>query len=455
MRVSHESYIKYIDQINSYLKDEEIFAPVLLNYETLLFPIVKDSRKSLVVSLNHKTPLIYLVEDDRFHSSFEDNFYLKLKKILGRVQVNSISLSKKDNIVTLKVASINEFEDSTNYNIFIELIPTKPNIIICDENNQILEVCYKDKIRNFSQRETYTLPVQKSEPKGEIEINEEFIKNHYLNELENRRQEKYKNFLNFINGKIKLINRKIKAIDNDVKLANESLKFADFADEILCLGLNLKDHLESVEISSGTIVLDKSKTVLENVNSFYKRSKKAKETISRSDLNIKNAKDEIAQYEEILNNFNNASEKEADKLMDEIGMTKKKKEVKETAFNRPYKLNYNGTIIYFGRNANQNDYLSFVMKLNREFIWLHIKDKSGAHLVIANPKPTEKELIFAAEISLICSHATSGEVIYAIKKNVRRGHVLGEALLKNYSVIKLNNVSKETKEAFLKAERIK
>jgi len=41
----------------------------------------------------------------------------------------------------------------------------------------------------------------------------------------------------------------------------------------------------------------------------------------------------------------------------------------------------------------------------------------------------------------------------AIKKNVRRGHVLGEAILKNYKTIKLNNVSKETKEAFLKAEK--
>ena len=141
--------------------------------------------------------------------------------------------------------------------------------------------------------------------------------------------------------------------------------------------------------------------------------------------------------------------------MNEIGMIKKKKEVKETPFNRPYKINYNGTIIYFGRNASQNDYLSFVMKLDREFTWLHIKDKSGAHLVICNKNPTEKELLLACELSLLCSRAVSGEIVYTKKKNVRRGHTLGEAILKNHSVIRLNSVSKETKDIFLTAERLK
>ena len=135
-------------------------------------------------------------------------------------------------------------------------------------------------------------------------------------------------------------------------------------------------------------------------------------------------------------------------------MKNQKKEIKETIFNKPYKLNLNGTIIYFGRNASQNDYLSFVMKLDREFTWLHIKDKSGAHLVIANKKPTEAELLFACEISLLCSRASSGEVVYTKKKNVRRGHTLGEAILKNHSTIKLNNIRKETIEAFALAKRV-
>ena len=94
------------------------------------------------------------------------------------------------------------------------------------------------------------------------------------------------------------------------------------------------------------------------------------------------------------------------------------------------------------------------MKLDREFTWLHIKDKSGAHLVIASKKPTDNELLFASEISLLCSRATSGEVVYTKKKNVSRGHVLGEAILKNHSTIKLNNIRKETIEAFALAKRV-
>jgi len=193
--------------------------------------------------------------------------------------------------------------------------------------------------------------------------------------------------------------------------------------------------------------------LLENANYFYHKTKKAKETISRSQINIENAKKEEQEYEEILAEFNQGNEKQKDDIVQTYFNFKKKKEVKKTNQNRPWKVNLNGTIVYFGRNASQNDYLSFVMKIDREFTWLHIKDKSGAHLVIANKKPTENELLTACELALLCSRCTSGEITYTKKKNVRRGHVLGEALVKNYSNVKLNNIRKETSNILEKAVR--
>mgnify|MGYP003293749304 FL=1 len=135
---------------------------------------------------------------------------------------------------------------------------------------------------------------------------------------------------------------------------------------------------------------------------------------------------------------------DVDKFVLQSGLDKKHHQITQSVANSPYKINLNGTIILFGRNAVQNDYLSFGMKLDRDFTWMHIKDYSGAHIVIKNKKPTEAELLFAAELALIQSKKTAGEVIYTHKKNVRKGHTLGEAILKNYSTIKLNNVRKET-----------
>lgn len=455
MRIEHSSELKYIRSLNEELKGQELFAPVLVNNETILFPLVENNHKGLAISLNHSTPLVYLVDDNRFYSSFETPFFLRFKKLIQKSVLKDISLDEKDNLVAITFEIDDEILDKKNIHTFIELIPSKPNMIVSDENDIIIEAFYKDKNRSLLKGEKYVRPTPlPTLDKGES-ISKEIITQHFENELVIRHKEKYQAFHAFVNGKIKTKNRKIKAIQEDVKKAEENLKYSEYADEIFTLGINMKSHLKEVELSSGKISLDESKTVLENVEHFYKRAKKAKETILRSESNIKSAQDEITSYQELIDRFNKCDEKDADKLMNEIGMIKKKKEVKETPFNRPYKINYNGTIIYFGRNASQNDYLSFVMKLDREFTWLHIKDKSGAHLVICNKNPTEKELLLACELSLLCSRAASGEIVYTKKKNVRRGHTLGEAILKNHSVIRLNSVSKETKEIFLTAERLK
>ncbi|MCR5332523.1 MAG: NFACT family protein [Bacilli bacterium] len=454
MRFSHASYSQYIKELSSLLKGETLYSPVLVNYETLIFPLEKDNYKALVISLNHKEPLVYLIEHSRFLSSFENPFFLRFKKRIQKSLVREIKLDEKDNIVEIVFETDGEIEPIISH-VFVELITCKPNMILLDENDQIVEAYYKDKNRSLIKGEKYIKPSQLESLNDGVSISKEIIDNHFSNELVIRREEKYRDFYRYVNGKIRLANRKIKAIEEDVKKANENLAYSDLADNILCLGLDLKSHKEKVEVNGMVISLNSSKTVLENVQHFYKRASKAKETIVRSEANIATAKDEIASYEELLERFKTLDEKGADKLIAEIGMIKKKKEVKETPFNRPYKVNFNGTIIYFGRNASQNDYLSFVMKLDREFTWMHIKDKSGAHLVIANKNPTEKELLLASELSLLCSRANAGEVVYTKKKNVRRGHTLGEAILKNHSVIKINSVSKETKDIFAKAERLK
>ena len=136
---------------------------------------------------------------------------------------------------------------------------------------------YKDKNRSLLRGEKYVKPAPlPSLDKGEV-ISKEIIKAHFENELAIRLKEKYQAFHAYVNGKIKTKNRKIKAIQEDVKKANENLKFSDYADEILCMGLNLKSHVKEIKLSETTISLDEYKTILENVEHFYKRAKKAKE----------------------------------------------------------------------------------------------------------------------------------------------------------------------------------
>ena len=450
MRISHLSYQKYIDSIKNQLIGEKLYSPILLNNRTLVFPFMEKRRKIAVISLDNKNPILFLSENDCFFSTFENTFLNQFRKHVGKSEIRNIKLRDDDLVIDLDLYSIDELED---YKLIIELIPSKPNIYVLNKGNIIKEKYFNSKNNINLVGQKYSPTINDDFSNEGIEINEQFLKKVLDKEFEIRNKEKYGDFSKFIDSKIKNASKKIKNIENDVEIASKTLIFKDVADNILSSGTNLKTHQNSYIFNDEEIKLDEAKTLLENAQHFYKKAKKAKETINRSLINIENAKKEIEEFNKIKVDFALASENKKDELVMLFLPSKKKKETKPTILNRPWKVNYNGTIIYFGRNASQNDYLSFTQKLDREFTWLHIKDKSGAHLIIANKKPTEKELLLACEISLLCSHCSSGEIVYTKKKNVRRGHTLGEALLKTYSTIKLNSVSKEGTEIFKQAVR--
>ena len=449
MRISHSSYQKYIEKLSKEIDGKLLFSPILINNETMLFPFAADYHYSLVISLNNRCPLIYKINSDIFFKSFDNSFMQRFKKIFNRTIITNLQLNDKDNIVSFILTS-NESDESR---IFVaELIPNSPNLIVLN-NGKIEETYYRNKNRNLTFGAEYELPESLSELKGEQKITEEFLEAQFKAEDEIRFKEKYAEFLKFLNTKIKSVNKKISSINGDLKKADENRKFAGIADEIYTLGIDLRAKMDSIEVNRETIKLDISKTVGENCQNFYKKSKKAKETAKHFQTNIDNAQKSLDEYNRILTDFEAADEKGKDKIMETYFPVNKKRETAETIFNRPWKYNLNGTYIYFGKNASQNDYLSFVMKLDRDYVWMHIKNISGSHIVICSHKPTENELLFACEIALLCSHQKAGEIVYTKKKNVRRGHTLGEAIIKNQTTVKLNHIREETVAAFANAKR--
>lgn len=449
MRISHSLYEKYIKENVSKIEGKVLFSPILINNETFMFPLLEDAKTSLIVSLNNKCPLVYIIKNDAFFPSFENSFLQRFRKNLNRTVISNIKLDDKDNILTFDLASV---EGERKRTFIAELIPNSPNFIIV--NNGIIEEAYfRNKNRNLSYGEKYVKPNSLDELIGEQGINDEFLRQIFNEELDHRYREKYGDFIKFLNTRIKSVKKKISSIKNDVKNAEENLKYTEIADEIYTLDVDFRSRVSSINIQGKEIKFDSSKTISENCQNLYKKAKKARETINHSLSNIENAENSLHEFERILKDFENGDEKTKDALLAAYFPVNKKRETQETIMNRPWKYNLNGTYIYFGKNASQNDYLSFVMKMERDFTWLHIKDLSGSHLVICSRKPTENELLFACEFALICSHQKAGEVIYTKKKNVRRGHTLGEAIVKNQTTVKLNRIREETIEAFAKAKR--
>jgi predicted ribosome quality control (RQC) complex YloA/Tae2 family protein len=85
----------------------------------------------------------------------------------------------------------------------------------------------------------------------------------------------------------------------------------------------------------------------------------------------------------------------------------------------------NGSRIFVGRSAKDNDALTFRVARGRD-IWLHARDVAGSHVVIPldrGAEPSHETLLDAAHLALHFSQArgeTAGDVQWTERKNLRR-----------------------------------
>ena len=99
-------------------------------------------------------------------------------------------------------------------------------------------------------------------------------------------------------------------------------------------------------------------------------------------------------------------------------------ESKKPKFPDIKKFEYNGFIIYMGRDAKSNDYLTFNIA-DREDIWMHVKGVPGSHVVVRVREnlPTDDVIRFAAEIAKKNSKSKgsqSSPIVYCQRKFVKK-----------------------------------
>ncbi len=436
MRYSKKSFINQLDNIKKLVLNQTLL-PCFSFCKNGLFLPIKGNRNFLVFSLNIHEPLLYVVEFNQFkYNPLPTHFSKKYNLLINEAKLDYLEFIDKSN--TLIFELINEQEQI--YRLYFELFTLKPNIYICDENDIILESYFPSEQKI---NDKYVLSDDVID-QDNLLTNSVF-ENNFHQLVNSRIEEKYCEPIRLCKRHIKSAKRKINNINEDVKIANNNLKNGDIADEILSLGLDLKKHVDEVTLFDGSnYKLDKSLTIYQNVEKLYKSVRKAKSTIEHSKDNLNEANVEIELYSKILDLIYVRNEKTVDEMLEEFGLISHRHQVVESIFNMPQMINLNGTIFLYGKNAKQNDCLSFLLKLDREFTWLHIKDYSGSHIIIKSKKPTENELLFASELALYLSKKEAGEITYTKKKNVRKGHNPGEAILKNYTTIKLNHIRKES-----------
>jgi predicted ribosome quality control (RQC) complex YloA/Tae2 family protein len=179
-----------------------------------------------------------------------------------------------------------------------------------------------------------------------------------------------------------------------------------------------------------TIPLDPLKTPSENLQAYYKKYTKAKNSLKIVEEQIAQAREEMIYLDGLLVQLDHASLNEAEEIREELVeqgyvRDRQKRGVKKKKDVRPELDSYTsseGVEILVGKNNKQNDYLTNKLAASSD-TWLHTKDIPGSHVVIRARQFSETTLYEAAVLAAYFSKAKQGSQVpvdYTLVKHVKK-----------------------------------
>lgn len=217
----------------------------------------------------------------------------------------------------------------------------------------------------------------------------------------------------------KRLTQKINNLNTELLKNNDYQKYKTIADEIYQSSLNLNKRYETFN----SFQLDSKLTLNKNAQKLYQKYKRLKNSLDFLNKEIKQTKEELLFFEDLIASYNIFNKNDLDDLkleLKNLGLIKEKKQ-KETFKPKYQTYDLENATCIVGKTAKQNEEI-FSRFAKGEDLWFHVQDYPGAHVILKGEK-TEENITFAAKKALINSPLKSsqkGYVNYTKVKFVKR-----------------------------------
>ncbi|HHT67613.1 MAG TPA: DUF814 domain-containing protein [Erysipelotrichaceae bacterium] len=417
----------------------------VINSHDFLFTFSRIKEERLLISLNHQHPFLSLINIDKVAPTLSGTLNENLRKYLRGAFIVSIALENRDRLLHFVLEKTNDYYEIEKRHLYLEFISHRPNMIITDDKQIILYAFRYSPLtsdRPLLNNLIYNYPTSldfKDEEAPNITAIKKQAQIYFEEALLKQKKEQFLPLYRYIKSRIKTLDKKFEVLDKEILEAKNNLIYIDYGNAILSL-LNDRKNLE-IYLKENEISLDESRSLVANANLFFKKYKKSKKTIEMNKVEYEKAQKEKTYLTYLLASSQYMNDEELLSLTHEL-LPKKRLKKKAQPIKYSY-INYENIRIYFGKNAASNHELTFKFAHQDDY-FLHIKDYSGAHVIIRHPRPSDEVKLVAAEICLILSHKSTGEVTITPVKNVKKGSALGEAILLSYQTIVIKSVREST-----------
>lgn len=437
-----EKTLKILDAIKKISLDSYEKRPVL---PKLKFVPLKCSKR---LNLLEKDPLELLKAILNQKSLTLKDAILKTLEGFGTFTANVLSFKFKNKLVSC----FSEKEKELLFEIFVFL-----QNIFKEKNFEFVAVFKEGVLKEFSFFnvtgfcENYSVKKFKS--------SQELLDFFYKEKDFLQRQLKTKNSVfKILKNEILKTKNTIKKREQELKKANEKKNYKEYADLLSANIFKIKKGQKEIEVEDFynsnkkiCLSLNPKYSAAKNVQNYYKTYKKAKTAKAKLKDLLKEAKSNLEFLKQEFSFLKGCTTtQEMQLILEEI-----KQEIKNFNFikQKPVKKQLekelpflkfkssDGFLIFCGRNSKQNELLT-VKKATKDDVWFHIKDLSGAHVVVFsnNKKISQTAILQAATIAAYFSDAKDekkADVWYTLIRNVKKekGLKLGMVNFKNVKTI--------------------
>lgn len=308
-------------------------------------------------------------------------------------------------------------------------------------------------LENNNKKDFYFSNLPNFEEKYSFDTYSELLDFYYQNSKPTENNIKNKKIYQFVTSKISKLNKKIPILQDEIEkssntdvdqikgnllLANNYL-YKNHVPEFAELQNFYSENLETVRIK-----LDSDLSIERNAEKYFNKAKKNKKKVEILTEQINISKEELNYFKNLELQIETADFSDLEEIKEELisysyikdKVSKKNNKIKYTV------VNYNNTDIYIGKNNIQND--SITNKLaKKNYLWFHVKDLPGSHVVIFSDNPDTDTINIAAMLAAHFSkvvNETSAIVDYTQIRYVKKipGAKKGMVTYTNQTSIKVN-----------------
>ena len=221
-----------------------------------------------------------------------------------------------------------------------------------------------------------------------------------------------------IKKEIKKVQKTISNIENEIEEKKDFSRYKEEGDILAASLYQIKKGMKEIELydfynnKPCLIKLDSKLYPQENLEKLYKKYSKTKKGLEFSKKRMIELSEQLKYLKQIEQFIYNSDSTEGLKGIEEElfsqNILKKSKDNKEknrkskTAVMSVPESKIGNVVVRYGRNNLENDFI--IRNTNRENLWFHCKDISGAHVVLKeNINLTEEELY---NVALFCAKQT-------------------------------------------------